>query len=167
MGIGVTVHCKACKYEKEFYLGVGMKQHSFEDIISLFPSSDRETIKKIKDNHNIREKDYWNALFICPHCNSLHERLYARFVCYESILGTSFQIITDKAKKVFETKFDCKKCNKLLQIIPKEQKTDKDEVDDDSEDNQLGFNVKEELKKYPCGKCGKKQLEAEETAMWD
>ena len=22
-------------------------------------------------------------------------------------------------------------------------------------------------KKYPCGKCGKKQLEAEETAMWD
>ena len=72
-----------------------------------------------------------------------------------------------EAKKVFETKFDCKKCNKLLQIIPKEQKTDKDEVDDDSEDNQLGFNVKEELKKYPCGKCGKKQLEAEETAMWD
>ena len=167
MGIGISVDCTACNYRKDFHLGVGMKYSSLENVISLVSKSDRENIKKIKNNHNIREENYWHALFICPQCYYLCERFYVKFVCYESILGKNFQIITDKDKKIFETKFYCKKCNKSLQIIPKESKNEMDETNDDSNDNQLGFDIKEEIKKYPCGKCGKKQLDADATSLWD
>ena len=112
MGIGISVLCQNCGYEKKFTLGVGMLYSSLEKVIHLVPYRSREKVLDILRNHKVNKGEFRNPLydhrlFRCLSCNQLHGRFYVK-IEYDD-------------NKVYETKFNCSKCKKELKAVENEE----------------------------------------------
>ena len=100
MGSGIAIHCESCKYEKEFYLGVGMMYSSLENVIDCLDQWRRAEVLEILQKHKVEKCDYEHKLYGCSNCAGLYEKFYVK--------------IDYDAGKGYETDFICGKCKSDL-----------------------------------------------------
>ena len=139
MGSGFYIHCAQCGHGKGFPLGIGMLYDDIDLVKSLLSIGRRRKVEEILSNHRVKGMDYSHDIYACNKC----QRAYGRF---------SFKIKYDK-DLTYETIFKCPQCRGLLRQV---------DFLDEKEDVVLA-----ELLSWPCPKCGKKGLEAQEMVLWE
>lgn len=138
MGSGISILCQNCGYEKSFMLGIGMMYSSLENVIDLVHYTRRKRILDILQNHKVlKHEDIWD--------NPLYEHRLYRCIDCNQLYERFYVKIEYNDNKIYETKFKCSKCKNELKAVENE----------------------ENVKKYPCPECGKKELHIHGELLWD
>jgi hypothetical protein len=131
MGSGYVLHCSNCLFEQNVYLGVGMLYFSLENVVGQLHPSRRARVLDILTDHSVEKTDYWKALYRCEKCGRFYNRLYARIEYDDG--------------KVYETRYKCPKCRRLLKEVP-----------GDFDPTTVA-----------CPSCGESCLEVQGDILWD
>lgn len=107
MGQGLTIKCKSCGTQENYFLGVGMMYFPLENVLdSVIPKRRREKVREVLRLAGEDSSEYSHELYACPKCETLHCRFYLKISKDEKIL--------------FETKFRCGKCRNALIAVSNE-----------------------------------------------
>jgi len=103
MGIGITVTCKSCSYNKSFLLGIGMDYPYLLGVVKELNKKARLQVEELIVDNKIESYKYSRALYRCPKCGTLAEKGSLTLFCNEG--------------SVFQAPYFCRKCKSKFEIV--------------------------------------------------
>lgn len=103
MGNGIVIYCENCNYSKNILVGAGEAYSDIENVLSMLNERYQRQITKILSNHDIKQRNFYKAMYVCIGCGSFDSKLYVQ--------------ITYDDEKEFITNYICLDCEYELQKI--------------------------------------------------
>jgi len=103
MGDGLVINCKNCSYTENIFVGVGEAYSDIDNVLSMVKGRNQRQITEILNNHDVKHRNFYKALYVCAGCGTFYNRLYV-------------QIIYDNQKE-FITNYICDECEDELHKI--------------------------------------------------
>lgn len=126
----VTLYCRHCKRSPQLLNGAGMLIPLETLIDNASPRIKQALLKTVKE-HTINSVHHHYKIMECSSCNTLSSKFIIK-------------LFDDRAKPVYESSFNCRKCSTSL--IPASKPPES----------------------YYCSKCGQRNLEARyDEVLWD
>ena len=109
MGRGIRLRCPACRWNRNFKVGVGMRYLDYDVLLPgrLAPVLCLK-VQQIMQRDDYRACECHEGIFRCPEC----ARLYGRFYCQVHYGDTAYEV-----------PHACKHCESPLQHVPMEEES--------------------------------------------